>query len=83
MTEKQKGRTEGWGEGRGRLQGDSRSMIRFQSLIFINQAMVVERKGLWFMDDGALTYDICEDSSPIGAQPIGNNREILCKQVLQ
>lgn len=34
------------------------------------KAMVVERKDLWFMDDGSLTYTICEDSSPIGAQPL-------------
>merc|ERR1712227_638120 len=28
------------------------------------KAMVVERNDYWFMDDGALTYSICEDDSP-------------------
>jgi hypothetical protein len=37
--------------------------------------MVVERKDLWFMDDGSLTYTICEDSSPIGAQPLGTRHK--------
>ena len=27
---------------------------------FILKAMVVERNDFWFMDDGALTYHICE-----------------------
>lgn len=34
------------------------------------KAMVVERNDFWFMDDGALTYTICEDDSPMAAPPL-------------
>lgn len=34
------------------------------------KAMVVERNDFWFMDDGALTYTICEDSSHMDTPPI-------------
>merc|ERR1719211_872604 len=34
------------------------------------KAMVVERNDYWFMDDGALTYQICEDESPMASSPI-------------
>jgi len=34
------------------------------------KAMVVERNDYWFMDDGALTYQICEDDSPMAAPPL-------------
>lgn len=34
------------------------------------KAMVVERKDVWFMDDGALTYTFCEDDSPMGTPPL-------------
>jgi len=34
------------------------------------KAMVVERKDVWYMDDGALTYTICEDNSPMGTPPL-------------
>lgn len=34
------------------------------------KAMVVERNDYWFMDDGALTYRICEDDSPMAAPPL-------------
>jgi hypothetical protein len=34
------------------------------------KAMVVERKDLWFMDDGALTYNFCEDDSPMETVPM-------------
>jgi len=34
------------------------------------KAMVVERNDFWFMDDGALTYMICEDDSPMATPPI-------------
>ncbi len=30
--------------------------------------MVVERQDVWFMDDGGLTYQMCEDDSPL-AEP--------------
>ncbi|CAB4057554.1 unnamed protein product [Lepeophtheirus salmonis] len=32
------------------------------------KAMVIERPGIWFMDDGALSYTVCEDSSAL-AEP--------------
>ena len=32
--------------------------------------MVVERKDVWFMDDGALTYNFCEDNSPMENVPL-------------
>ena len=32
---------------------------------FILKAMVVERNDFWFMDDGALTYHICEVKTKI------------------
>lgn len=32
------------------------------------KAMVVERQDVWFMDDGGLTYSMCEDDSPL-AEP--------------
>jgi len=32
------------------------------------KAMVVERQDVWFMDDGGLTYQMCEDDSPL-AEP--------------
>ena len=31
--------------------------------------MVVERKDLWFMDAGGLTYNFCEDNSPMENAP--------------
>ena len=34
------------------------------------KAMVVERNDFWFMDDGALTYHICEDDSPMATPPV-------------
>jgi len=34
------------------------------------KAMVVERKDLWYMDDGALTYTFCEDNSPMEMPPM-------------
>jgi len=34
------------------------------------KAMVVERNDLWYMDDGGLTYQICEDDSPMAAPPL-------------
>jgi len=34
------------------------------------KAMVVERKDLWYMDDGALTYTFCEDDSPMESPPL-------------
>ena len=30
--------------------------------------MVVERQDVWYMDDGGLTYTMCEDDSPL-AEP--------------
>ena len=27
--------------------------------------MVVERQDVWYMDDGGLTYTICEDDGPL------------------
>jgi len=33
------------------------------------RAMVVERKDLWFMDAGGLTYNFCEDNSPMENAP--------------
>ena len=32
--------------------------------------MVVERKDLWYMDDGGLTHTFCEDDSPMGQPPL-------------
>jgi hypothetical protein len=32
--------------------------------------MVVERKDIWYMDDGGLTYTICEDDSPLASAPL-------------
>jgi hypothetical protein len=42
------------------------------SFIKISQlrAMVVERKDIWYMDDGGLTYTICEDDSPLASAPL-------------
>eukprot|EP00088_Acartia_fossae_P070968 TRINITY_DN962_c0_g1_i5.p1 TRINITY_DN962_c0_g1~~TRINITY_DN962_c0_g1_i5.p1 ORF type:complete len:1038 (-),score=234.06 TRINITY_DN962_c0_g1_i5:373-3441(-) len=34
------------------------------------KAMVVERKDLWFMDDDGLTYNFCEDNSPMETPPL-------------
>jgi hypothetical protein len=34
------------------------------------KAMVVERKDLWYMDDGGLTHTFCEDNSPMGMPPL-------------
>jgi len=34
------------------------------------KAMVVERNDFWYMDDGALTYTICEDTSPMATPPV-------------
>ena len=31
--------------------------------------MVVERQDVWYMDDGALTYIMCEDDGPL-SEPI-------------
>ena len=31
--------------------------------------MVVERQDVWYMDDGALTYVMCEDDGPL-SEPI-------------
>ena len=46
------------------------SIVRLLSSRPCVKAMVVERKDVWFMDDGALTYTFCEDDSPMGAAPI-------------
>lgn len=32
------------------------------------KAMVVERQDVWYMDDGGLTWTMCEDDSPL-AEP--------------
>lgn len=32
------------------------------------KAMVMERADVWYMDDGGLTYRLCEDDSPL-AEP--------------
>lgn len=34
------------------------------------KVMVVERKDVWYMDDGGLTYTFCEDDSPMGTVPV-------------
>jgi hypothetical protein len=34
------------------------------------KAMVVERKDVWYVDTGMLTYTMCEDESPLAEQPV-------------
>ncbi len=35
--------------------------------------MVVERQDVWYMDDGALTYKMCEDDSPLAEPTVSYN----------
>lgn len=36
------------------------------------KAMVEERKDVWFVDYGSLTYTLCEDTSPLAEPPVSN-----------
>ena len=44
------------------------------------KAMVVERADVWYMDDGALTYSMCEDDAPL-SEPQVNKIEKVGKQI--
>ena len=35
-------------------------------------AMIVERQDVWYMDDGGLSYTLCEDNSPLAEPPVLN-----------
>jgi hypothetical protein len=32
--------------------------------------MVIERQDVWYMDEGGLTYNLCEDNSPLAEPPV-------------
>ncbi len=33
-------------------------------------ALIVERQDVWYMDDGGLSYTLCEDNSPLAEPPV-------------
>jgi hypothetical protein len=32
--------------------------------------MVIERQDVWYIDDGGLSYTLCEDNSPLAEPPV-------------
>ena len=41
------------------------------------KAMIIERQDYWYMDDGELTYSMCEDDAPL-AEPTVPFFEKMC-----